>query len=929
MAQRSLTVKVIGDAASFEKAVRKSIAANKDLDKSFSITSKAGSAFSKSMVFAAGSLLGGAGFVGAATKAVNAASDLEEQITKTGVVFGAGAKQVHEWSKTTASSLGIARDKALEATGTFGNMLVPMGFAREKAADMSVTMVQLASDMASFNNASPEETLNALRSGLAGETEPLRRFGVFLSDATVKQEALNMGLYTGKGNLDAAGKAAASYSLILKQTKDAQGDMERTGGGLANQQRKLSALIRDTEAGIGQALLPTVTKITAAMTGWLGKTENQEKIQAAANKTMRVAGDIVEAVWPKVQMVAKAADQVAQAVGGWDKALMLITGGVLLNKVTALGNGFGGKAGLAGGVFRATSSLTGKGGLLGALNAIPAAIVTTITIREIVQKLTGSEAAGNVAGGAAGGSILGGVAGKAAGKALAGAKYGGAAGAVAAELVNPSDKLGAGTVPVWDGRKFAGVTAAGSAYWLGQRKAAGLGAPVVGQGPFYRGAAGAKPSTSSSTTATAQGRYAYDAPQDYSGLGSSGGGGGGGGGGGKGSDASADGDGPTVGSWFKRAGDAMGPIADAAAERQAALLARLGAFDIRNHSTQWGPMSGFSADSIVADKSRAAEAAADVKARIDAMRQAVDAKRSDFSSSFSRLGEAAQKAIEAKYATMQRNLTTALQAQMKEIERARAELTPAERELQQVQDARAEQDRNEALTAAQASGDTKQIEAAQYAVRIAALQKRAEVERRERDNRARELSEAAQGEYETQREILNEQLTTEKTQYQEKLDALGAYLALRAETVTDANDKIKEALGEFAIDLDRQIAETASKLQQVYAAGDIRGALAPGAKTAGEAMRAAFPNFYPQASGGDYLVNGPTMFLAGEAGPERATFSPIGGRDYHGSGTTVIVNVAGNVTSERDLAATIRGELIRGGIAGATTSVVARSRTGV
>jgi hypothetical protein len=77
--------------------------------------------------------------------------------------------------------------------------------------------------MASFNNADPSETLDALRAGLAGETEPLRRFGVSLSDARLKQEAMNMGIYKGKGPLTPTRKAQATYALILKDTKDAAG----------------------------------------------------------------------------------------------------------------------------------------------------------------------------------------------------------------------------------------------------------------------------------------------------------------------------------------------------------------------------------------------------------------------------------------------------------------------------------------------------------------------------------------------------------------------------------------------------------------------------------------------------------------------------------------------------------------------------------
>jgi len=238
-------------------------AANKKFSELETVSAKTGAALQSAFLPALAAIAG----VGAVMSgAVNAASDLSEQISKTTVVFGASSQEILDWSTTTASSLGIARDQALEAAGTFGNMLVPMGFARDKAAEMSQKMVALAADMASFNNASPKETLDALRSGLAGETEPLRRFGVFLSDATQKQEALNLGLYSGKGNLEASAKAAASYSLILKQTGDAQGDFARTGDGLANQQRKLSALIRDAQAAIGKALLPTIEKLIPILT---------------------------------------------------------------------------------------------------------------------------------------------------------------------------------------------------------------------------------------------------------------------------------------------------------------------------------------------------------------------------------------------------------------------------------------------------------------------------------------------------------------------------------------------------------------------------------------------------------------------------------------------------------------------------------------
>jgi hypothetical protein len=205
-----------------------------------------------------------------AVKSTQAAADLGEQINKTNVVFGASAPEVQAWSKTTATSIGLSRRAALEAAGTFGNMLVPMGLARDEAAKMSQRMVDLAGDMASFNNASPEATLDALRAGLAGETEPLRQFGVFLNDARIKAEAMALGLYNGKGAIDASAKAQATYAIILKDTKDAQGDFANTSSSMANSQRVLRAQVENLAAGLGSALLPAATKVAGALTDLVG-----------------------------------------------------------------------------------------------------------------------------------------------------------------------------------------------------------------------------------------------------------------------------------------------------------------------------------------------------------------------------------------------------------------------------------------------------------------------------------------------------------------------------------------------------------------------------------------------------------------------------------------------------------------------------------
>jgi hypothetical protein len=193
--------------------------------------------------------------------AIEAASDLGEQTSKVSVVFGDANKRVLAFAGTTSQSLGISRREALTTAGTFGNLFRAIGLTTDTSADMSIQLVRTAADLASFNNASPQEVLEAMRAGLVGETEPLRRFGINISDAAMRAELLAEGIELQSGPLTAAQKAQAAYQLILKQTTLAQGDFERTSGSLANQQRILSATWDDQKAKLGALLVGPMTTL--------------------------------------------------------------------------------------------------------------------------------------------------------------------------------------------------------------------------------------------------------------------------------------------------------------------------------------------------------------------------------------------------------------------------------------------------------------------------------------------------------------------------------------------------------------------------------------------------------------------------------------------------------------------------------------------
>lgn len=196
------------------------------------------------------------------TQAVQGASDLNEQASAVGQVFGSGASAIQKFADGAATSLGQSKVQILEASKSFGIFGKAAGLTGSANAEFSTSLVTLATDLASFNNTSVDEALIALQAGLRGESEPLRRFGVLLDDQTLRAKALEMGLISSTKNaLTPQQKVLASNAVIFAQTAAQQGDFARTSGGLANQQRILTAEWTNAQATLGQSLIPTMTQL--------------------------------------------------------------------------------------------------------------------------------------------------------------------------------------------------------------------------------------------------------------------------------------------------------------------------------------------------------------------------------------------------------------------------------------------------------------------------------------------------------------------------------------------------------------------------------------------------------------------------------------------------------------------------------------------
>lgn len=194
-------------------------------------------------------------------EAIQLGSDLAEVQNVVDVTFGNLSSEVDSFAKNAVTQFGLSELSAKQFTSTMGAMLKSMGFTERAAADIGMSIAGLAGDIASFYNLGTEEAFYKIRSGISGETEPLKQLGINLSVANLEQYALTQGITKSYNAMTQQEQALLRYNYLLSVTSDAQGDFSRTSESWANQTRILSEQFNSLKATIGQGLINAFTPV--------------------------------------------------------------------------------------------------------------------------------------------------------------------------------------------------------------------------------------------------------------------------------------------------------------------------------------------------------------------------------------------------------------------------------------------------------------------------------------------------------------------------------------------------------------------------------------------------------------------------------------------------------------------------------------------
>jgi hypothetical protein len=327
--------------------------------------------------------------VGAA--AFKLAADAEEAANKFEVVMGGSADAVRERLKALEATVPLTTGEFLSLAAGVQDLLVPMGLARDAGAEMSATFVEIAGDIAAFNDVSPKQVLDDIRSGLVGSSEPLFKYGVDTRVAALQAVALANGLIKEGEALTDVTRAQAVLLQIQAQSTDAMGTAAREAGSAAFETRALARDVRQLGEDIGQVLIPIFTpmisglrnavsafrELTPETQAWVVKLG---LVFAAVGPILSITGRLITSLGIVTGLlVTKTAATVADTAALRANAVATGTAtGLITTQTAAIAANRTGTGAAAAATSGFSLTMVGKAGLVGAVGAAGFAVGTII-----------------------------------------------------------------------------------------------------------------------------------------------------------------------------------------------------------------------------------------------------------------------------------------------------------------------------------------------------------------------------------------------------------------------------------------------------------------------------------------------------------------------------------------------------------------------
>lgn len=183
------------------------------------------------------------------------------------VALGENTSRATGFIKEMSESLYLDEAQLTRVQGLFYQISEALGLSSDKAYTLSENFTKLAYDLASFYNITIEDAVTKLQAGLVGETEPLRRIGIIITENNLAETARNLGIKKSIRNMTEMEKIQLRYVTALQQTKNAQGDLARTLEQPENLLRILKEQFHVLMRELGNVAIPIIKELIPQVIG--------------------------------------------------------------------------------------------------------------------------------------------------------------------------------------------------------------------------------------------------------------------------------------------------------------------------------------------------------------------------------------------------------------------------------------------------------------------------------------------------------------------------------------------------------------------------------------------------------------------------------------------------------------------------------------
>ena len=260
-------------------------------------------------------------------------ADFEQAVGKMEVVFEQNSRNIEKWAENSLKNFGLSRATAVEMVADFGALFKGVGINIVKTEEWSRTLVERTMDLANFYNTSVDETINALNAIVTGQTEPLRRFGINMTQATLQEYAYSKGIRKKIQDMTEAEKVQLRYNYVVEKTAMAVGTTARESDTATGQLNKLKESLKELALGFSEHILPIFVPVIEGLNNMI---EKFNSLSDGTKKFIVVAGGIVASIGPvlialgtvfsAISKINEGLKVVKGAIGGVQKAGSAISG---------------------------------------------------------------------------------------------------------------------------------------------------------------------------------------------------------------------------------------------------------------------------------------------------------------------------------------------------------------------------------------------------------------------------------------------------------------------------------------------------------------------------------------------------------------------------------------------------------------------------